>query len=177
MCVCVKDHFSWNINSGNPYCRPLYIPEGRKMRWKARLYVKVGDPWHWRKKQQWKKPNPVETTWHSWLKNSWKYKTSFQVVTFSSLTTKKRWQWRRTPHSPKLQYYWSLTTSLFIDINRTFIVGVRECIFIIVSPKLSCAITFTLGLIPLEKAWTLLTLPATGSILPLLFFYSLNRFV
>ena len=33
----------------------------------------------------------------------------------------ERWQWRGTPHSPKLQRYWSLTIRLFSVISRTLV--------------------------------------------------------
>ena len=33
----------------------------------------------------------------------------------------KWWQWRGTPHSPKIQYYWNLTIKLFRVITRTFV--------------------------------------------------------
>ena len=35
----------------------------------------------------------------------------------------KRWQWKNTLHSPKLQHYWSLTIRLFSVISRTLVVG------------------------------------------------------
>ena len=38
--------------------------------------------------------------------------------------TWERWQWRGTPHSPKLQHYWSPTIRLINVISRTLIEGV-----------------------------------------------------
>ena len=38
--------------------------------------------------------------------------------------TWEQWQWRGTPHSPKLQYYGSLTIRLFNVISRTLAEGV-----------------------------------------------------
>ena len=35
--------------------------------------------------------------------------------------TWEQWQWRGTPHSPKLQQYWDLTIWLFSVISRTLI--------------------------------------------------------
>ena len=35
--------------------------------------------------------------------------------------TWEQWQWRDTPHSPKLQYYWSFTIILFSVISRSLI--------------------------------------------------------
>ena len=35
--------------------------------------------------------------------------------------TWERWQWKGTPHSPKLQYYWSFTIWLFSVITRTLV--------------------------------------------------------
>ena len=35
--------------------------------------------------------------------------------------TWERWQWRGTPHSPKLQHYWSLTIRLFSVMSRTLV--------------------------------------------------------
>ena len=35
--------------------------------------------------------------------------------------TWERWRWRVTLHSPKLQYYWSLTIRLFSVISKTLI--------------------------------------------------------
>ena len=35
--------------------------------------------------------------------------------------TWERWQWRGTPHSPKLLHYWSLTIRLFSVISRTIV--------------------------------------------------------
>ena len=37
--------------------------------------------------------------------------------------TSERWQWRGTPHFPKLQHHWNLTIRLFL-ISRTFVWGV-----------------------------------------------------
>ena len=37
--------------------------------------------------------------------------------------TWKRWQWRGTPHSPKLQYYLSLSIRLLSVISRTLVAG------------------------------------------------------
>ena len=37
--------------------------------------------------------------------------------------TWERWQWRGTPHSPKLQHYWNLTIRLFSVISRTLVGG------------------------------------------------------
>ena len=37
--------------------------------------------------------------------------------------TWERWQWRGTPHSPKLQHCWNLTIRLFSAISRTLIGG------------------------------------------------------
>ena len=37
--------------------------------------------------------------------------------------TWERWQWRGTPHSPKLQHYWNLTIRLFSVISRTLVEG------------------------------------------------------
>ena len=34
------------------------------------------------------------------------------------------WQWRGTPHSPKLQHYWNLTIRLFSVLSRTLVGGV-----------------------------------------------------
>ena len=35
--------------------------------------------------------------------------------------TWERWHWRCTPHSPKLQYYWSLSDRLFNVISRILV--------------------------------------------------------
>ena len=35
----------------------------------------------------------------------------------------ERWQWRGTPHSPKVQYHWKFTISLFSVISRTLVGG------------------------------------------------------
>ena len=35
--------------------------------------------------------------------------------------TRERWQWRGTPHSPKLKHYWSLTIRLVRVISRTLV--------------------------------------------------------
>ena len=35
--------------------------------------------------------------------------------------TWEQWQWRGTPHSPKLQHYWNLTIRLFCAICRTLV--------------------------------------------------------
>ena len=35
----------------------------------------------------------------------------------------KQWQWKSTPHSPKLKYYWSLTIRLFSVILKTLVTG------------------------------------------------------
>ena len=49
-----------------------------------------------------------------------------------------RWQWRRTPHSPKLQHYWSMTIRLFDVIYRTLVTGVlplcRDTVGVLYSP-------------------------------------------
>ena len=37
--------------------------------------------------------------------------------------TWEQWQWRSTPHSPKLQHYWNLTIRLFSVISRTLVRG------------------------------------------------------
>ena len=37
--------------------------------------------------------------------------------------TWERWQWRATPHFPKLQHYWTHTTRLFSAISRTLVGG------------------------------------------------------
>ena len=37
--------------------------------------------------------------------------------------TWEQWQWRSTPHSPKLQNYWNLTIRLLNVISRTLVVG------------------------------------------------------
>ena len=42
--------------------------------------------------------------YHSWSEKTW-----------------ERWQWRSTPHFPKLQHYWSLTIRLFSVIFRVLI--------------------------------------------------------
>ena len=52
----------------------------------------------------------------------------------------KWWQWRGTPHSPKLQHYWNLTIRLSSVISRTLIgVGVlhlcRKAVSVFYSPS------------------------------------------
>ena len=37
--------------------------------------------------------------------------------------TWEQWQWRGTPHSPKLQHHWNLTIRLFSVISRTLMGG------------------------------------------------------
>ena len=37
--------------------------------------------------------------------------------------TWEQWQWRVTPHSPKLQHSWNLTIRLFSVISRTYVCG------------------------------------------------------
>ena len=37
--------------------------------------------------------------------------------------TLEQWQWKGTPHSPKIQHYWTLTIRLFSLIIRTLIRG------------------------------------------------------
>ena len=49
-------------------------------------------------------------------RNIWCYQSG-------SKWTWERWQWRSTPHSPKLQYYWNLTIRLFSVISRTLVGG------------------------------------------------------
>ena len=53
--------------------------------------------------------------------------------------TGERWQFRSTPHSPKLQHYWNLTVSFFSVIYRTLIEGVlpfsREAVGVFYSPS------------------------------------------
>ena len=41
--------------------------------------------------------------------------------------TGEQWQWRGTPHSPKLQHYWNLTNRLFSVISR-ILCGGGQCI-------------------------------------------------
>ena len=53
---------------------------------------------------------------------------------------RERWQWRGTPHSPKLQHCWNLTIRLFSVISRTLVVrGVlplcREAVGVFYSPS------------------------------------------
>ena len=55
----------------------------------------------------------------------------------------ERWQWRGTPHSPKLQHYWNLTIRLFSVLSRILIArGVlpplllcREAVSVFYSPS------------------------------------------
>ena len=53
--------------------------------------------------------------------------------------TKERWQWRSTPHSSKLQHYYSLTTRLFSVISRTLVLGIlpffRDAVRVFYSPR------------------------------------------
>ena len=55
------------------------------------------------------------------------------------LWTWERWQWRGTPHSPKLQHYWSLIIRLFSAISRTLVRGVlplcRDAVGVFCSPS------------------------------------------
>ena len=39
-------------------------------------------------------------------------------------STREWWQWRGTPHSPKLQHYWNLTVRLFRVISKKLVEGV-----------------------------------------------------
>ena len=47
----------------------------------------------------------------------------YPMLPFRPGWTWERWQWKGTPHSPKLQYYWDLIIRLFSVISRIFIGG------------------------------------------------------
>ena len=51
----------------------------------------------------------------------------------------EQWQWRATPHSPKLQYYWSLTIKWFSVIDRTLfgwgLTPLQKCTWCILEPQ------------------------------------------
>ena len=53
--------------------------------------------------------------------------------------TWERWQWRGTPHFPKLQNYWSLTIRLCSVLSRTYVGGVlplcRDGVGVFYSPS------------------------------------------
>ena len=56
--------------------------------------------------------------------------------------TWERWQWRVTPHSPKLQHCWNLTIRLFSVIFRTLVRGggltpLQRCSQCILQPQLT----------------------------------------
>ena len=52
------------------------------------------------------------------------------------------WQWRGTPHSPKLMHYWNLAIKLFSNISNTLVGGVlplcRKAVDVINSPSRLC---------------------------------------
>ena len=48
----------------------------------------------------------------------------YQVLPLRARVDLKRWQWRGTPHSPKLLHCWNLTIRLFCIISRTLVWGV-----------------------------------------------------
>ena len=54
--------------------------------------------------------------------------------------TWEQWQWRGTPHSPKLQQYWNLSIRLFSVISRSFVeweslTPCRETVGVFYSPS------------------------------------------
>ena len=54
--------------------------------------------------------------------------------------TWERWQWKGIQHSPKFQYYWSLTIRLFSAISRTLlwmwgITPLKRCSWCILQPQ------------------------------------------
>ena len=58
-----------------------------------------------------------------------------------------RWQWRGTPHSPKLQHCWNLTIRLFSVISRTLVMGggltpLQRCCQCILQPQLTGQSTY-----------------------------------
>ena len=62
-----------------------------------------------------------------WHKKTFKYyltHTLYPIRCYHSES--EHWQWKDTPHFPKLQYYWGLTIRLFSVISRTLTEGVTH---------------------------------------------------
>ena len=63
--------------------------------------------------------------------------------------TWKQWQWRGIPHSPKLQYYRSLTIRLFNVMFRTLVGSLtllQRCCLCILQPQLTRLISYELNM-------------------------------
>ena len=75
--------------------------------------------------------------------------------------TWEQWQWRGTPHSPKLQHCWNLTIRLFSVISRTLVSGgltpLQRCSQCILQPQLTGQSGFSLKVpLRLKLAYTIL---------------------
>ena len=65
----------------------------------------------------------------------------YQVLPLRAGVDLEQWQWRGTPHFPKLQHWWNFTIRLFSVISRTLVRGgltpLQRCSQCILQPKLT----------------------------------------